>query len=118
VYVNNPAAGNYYIMLNGYTAYSGVTLKGTYAADTTAPLKQRSSGHGDLGRVRVAAVLEAGRPRRTGEGGLYHLRGDGDADLYVRRGARPTTATYDCRPYLTATNETCTITSPVAGTTS
>jgi Dual-action HEIGH metallo-peptidase/Bacterial pre-peptidase C-terminal domain len=33
--------------------------------------------------------------------------GTGDADLYVRFGAAPTTATYDCRPYLGGNNETC-----------
>ncbi len=42
--------------------------------------------------------------------------GTGDADLYVRRGANPTTTTYDCRPYKTGSAETCTFANPVAGT--
>ncbi len=42
--------------------------------------------------------------------------GTGDADLYVRRGANPTTTTYDCRPYKTGNAETCTFTNPVAAT--
>lgn len=42
--------------------------------------------------------------------------GSGDADLYVRFGAEPTTATYDCRPYAAGNNETCSFTSPSAGT--
>jgi hypothetical protein len=42
--------------------------------------------------------------------------GTGDADLYVRIGAAPTTATYSCRPYLTGNNETCTFSAPTAGT--
>lgn len=33
--------------------------------------------------------------------------GSGDADLYVRFGAPPTTGTYDCRPYLIGNDETC-----------
>ena len=33
--------------------------------------------------------------------------GSGDADLYVRFGAAPTTSTYDCRPYLNGNNESC-----------
>jgi Zn-dependent metalloprotease len=33
--------------------------------------------------------------------------GSGDADMYVKFGAAPTTALYDCRPYLTGNNETC-----------
>jgi bacillolysin len=41
--------------------------------------------------------------------------GTGDADLYVRQGAQPTSTTYTCRPYLTGNAETCTMTNPVAG---
>ncbi len=41
--------------------------------------------------------------------------GTGDADLYVRLGAAPTTTTYTCRPYTGGNAETCTITNPAAG---
>jgi serine protease len=34
--------------------------------------------------------------------------GSGDADLYVKFGDVPTTSSYDCRPYATGNNETCT----------
>ncbi|MBX3714269.1 MAG: trypsin-like serine protease [Lysobacter sp.] len=43
--------------------------------------------------------------------------GTGDADLYVRAGAAPTTSSYTCRPYLSGNTETCTINNPTAGTT-
>lgn len=33
--------------------------------------------------------------------------GTGDADLYTRFGAAPTTGTYDCRPYSAGNNENC-----------
>ncbi len=42
--------------------------------------------------------------------------GTGDADLYTRRGAKPTTSTYDCRPYRTGNSETCTVASPATDT--
>ncbi len=42
--------------------------------------------------------------------------GSGDADLYVRQGAQPTTTAWDCRPYLSGNNETCTFNAPAAGT--
>jgi serine protease len=42
--------------------------------------------------------------------------GSGDADLYVRFSAQPTTSTYDCRPYQTGNTETCTISNVQAGT--
>jgi len=43
--------------------------------------------------------------------------GTGDADLYVRAGAAPTTSSYTCRPYTSGNAETCTINNPTAGTT-
>lgn len=42
--------------------------------------------------------------------------GTGDADLYVRYGAAPTTSTYTCRPYRTGNNESCSFAAPQAGT--
>ena len=42
--------------------------------------------------------------------------GTGDADMYVRFGAAPTTTTYDCRPYLSGNSETCSFASPQTGT--
>ena len=42
--------------------------------------------------------------------------GSGDADLYVRFGAAPTTSVYECRPYLNGNNETCNITNISTGT--
>ena len=41
--------------------------------------------------------------------------GTGDADMYVKRGAQPTSSVYDYRPYLNGNNETVTVTNPVAG---
>ena len=38
--------------------------------------------------------------------------GTGDADLYVKRGSKPTLTSYDHRPYLGGNNETVTITNP------
>src|SRR5690606_24098584 len=42
--------------------------------------------------------------------------GSGDADLYVRRGSPPTTSQWDCRPYRTGNNESCSFSSPASGT--
>ena len=65
------------------------------------------------GAVRdFTLVVPAGQSTLT----IATSGGTGDADLYVRRGSAPTTSTYDCRPYKTGNAETCTFTSPVAGT--
>ncbi|WP_305852097.1 S8 family serine peptidase [Aliikangiella sp. G2MR2-5] len=42
--------------------------------------------------------------------------GTGDADLYVQFGSKPTTSSYECRPYKTGNSETCTISNIQAGT--
>jgi hypothetical protein len=42
--------------------------------------------------------------------------GSGNADLYMRYGALPTTSAYDCRSTSTDNEETCTKPSPAAGT--
>ena len=41
--------------------------------------------------------------------------GSGDADMYTRFGSKPTTSTYDCRPYKSGNAESCTVASPQAG---
>jgi vibriolysin len=41
---------------------------------------------------------------------------NGDADLYVRKGAAPTTATYDCRSAGAASNDSCTFNNVTSGT--
>ena len=41
---------------------------------------------------------------------LVKMAGAGDADLYVKVGAAPTTAAYDCRPYAGNSTEECRVT--------
>ncbi len=42
--------------------------------------------------------------------------GSGDADLYVKFGAQPTTSSYECRSWNSGNGETCTMTNIQAGT--
>ena len=46
VTVTNPAAGDWYISLHGYSSYSGVTLKATYSASTCTSVSGSLSGTG------------------------------------------------------------------------
>ncbi|MBX3190933.1 MAG: PPC domain-containing protein [Labilithrix sp.] len=39
----------------------------------------------------------------------FAITGTGDADLYVKRGAAPTSTVYDCRPFKSGSSETCTV---------
>jgi hypothetical protein len=38
---------------------------------------------------------------------VVKLSGDGDTDLYVKKGAAPTLSSYDCRPYTGSSKEEC-----------
>jgi vibriolysin len=103
--ITNIQAGTYYVMLNAYSAYSGVTLTGSYATTTSGNVLQSGvavSVSGASGSTQNWTTLDvpAGRAITVAMSG-----GTGDADLYVRFGAAPTTTTYDCRPYLGGNNE-------------
>ncbi|KRE83543.1 xanthorhodopsin [Rhodanobacter sp. Soil772] len=116
--VASPQAGTYYVMLNGYAAFSGVSVKATW-----------STGSGG-GNVLQNGVPVSGLSATTGNALYYTMvvpagasnlnikiaGGTGDADLYVKLGSTPTTSSYDCRPYVTGNTESCTATAPTAGT--
>jgi endonuclease I len=87
-------------------------------------------GGGGGGNVLQNGVPVTGLSASTGSSVAYTLSvpagatnlhvasagGTGDADLYVRFGAAPTTSVYDCRPYLYGNSESCDVAAPQAGT--
>jgi Bacterial pre-peptidase C-terminal domain len=110
---NAPAAGQYYVMIRGFSAFSGVTLTGrtttTASLVSGVPVTNISGASGSQQFWKLA--VPAGKTSLV----FTISGGTGDADLYVRSGAKPTTATFNCRPFLTGNNETCTFTNPAAG---
>lgn len=116
--ISNIQAGTYYVMVNAYAAYSGVTLKGTYATgggggnvlSNGVPVTGLSGSSGTLS-ADYTLTVPAGKSSVT----VQISGGTGDADLYVRLNAAPTLSTYDCRPYITGNSETCTFTPPAGG---
>jgi len=117
-------AGTYYVMVNAYAAYSGVTLKGSYSTGgggTCTPsgttlcsgtvIALPSVATGGVSSTYTLAV-PAGKTSVV----FTISGGTGDADLYVKAGNAPTTTSYTCRPYLSGNAETCTISAPAAGT--
>jgi xanthomonalisin len=119
--VASPQAGTYYVMLNGYTAFSGVSVKATWST---------GSGGGGGGNVLQNGVPVSGLSASTGNAVYYTMvvpsgasnlnikiaGGTGDADLYVKLGSTPTTSSYDCRPYISGNSESCTASAPTPGT--
>ncbi len=112
--ISNTQAGVYYVMLRGYSAYSGASLVGDYSTGggggggfTETNLSGTSGSWKDF-QIVVPSGMSKLEVKMSG--------GSGDADLYVRRGSNPTTSSYDCRPYLNGNAETCTFNSPTAAT--
>ncbi|MEY2149536.1 M4 family metallopeptidase [Rhodanobacter sp. 115] len=114
--VPSPSAGKYYIKVHGYSSYSGVTVKASYSTGG-------GSGGGTTDSVSLPTVTSGNWSQtytetvQAGHTVTFAISGGtGDADLYVRAGAAPTTSAYSCRPYKTGSNESCTFT-PSASTT-
>ncbi|TMO55189.1 S8 family peptidase [Pseudoalteromonas phenolica] len=114
--IDNPTAGTYHVMLQGYSAYTGVSLQGDLTAGATGPqpggITETNLSASRSNWVRKTVEIPAGMTSFT----VTMSGGSGDADLYVRQGSQPTTSTYDCRPYKNGNAETCTFTNPQAGT--
>ncbi len=73
-------------------------------------------GSGDEAFYKVAVPAGANTVTVTMDGPSCGLFGCSfDADLYTRDAQRPTDAQYDCRPYRSGSDETCTDSSPSTG---
>ncbi|MEO6774639.1 MAG: PPC domain-containing protein [Kofleriaceae bacterium] len=71
---------------------------------------QAWAGLNEHGTVKRSIETRFATPTLAAGTYAFDLTGTGDADLYVRIGKAPTTAKYDCRPYKTGSNESCTVT--------
>jgi vibriolysin len=116
---NSPVAATWYVMLNAYSSFSGVTLTGTYAGSPPPAGNTLTNGvpvNGISGATGNQKFWTMEVPAGKATLSFQTSGGTGDADLYVRFGSAPTTTTYNCRPYLNGNNETCTFPNPQAGT--
>jgi len=116
--LSNVQVGTYHVMVEAWSAISGVSLTGTYTDGG-------STGGNDpindnLHNISVSKgqwqhytqTLPAGYSSMT----VNISGGVGDADLYIHHGAQSTSTVYDCRPYLDGNTESCSFTAPAAGT--
>jgi len=117
VTVASPAAGTWYIMLRGFSAYSGVTLKATYsAAVTVVTLTNGVPRTGISGATSSEQFFKIDVPAGQSKLEITISGGTGDADLYIRKNSMPTKTVWDYRPYLVGSEETVAIDNPEAAT--
>lgn len=108
-------SGTYYVKVIGYSAFSGVSLTGSYTETTTTPGYNTTVSNISATRNNwkyYTIDVPAGMTKFEVE----TYSGSGDADLYVRFGSQPTTTSFDCRPYKGGNAEVCTMNNPTAGT--
>lgn len=99
----------------GMTVDSGLRSDATLndARADAGPLDAATSVDG--GAMRFAGTIPAGgvsyfaTPSVAAGAYTVTMTGTGDADIYVKVGAVPTTTSYTCRPYLSSTNESCVV---------
>ena len=116
--VTAPAAGTYYVLVNAYAAVSGAQLVADYTPGTAGGTAL-SSGVPVTGitlAVGASKVFSISVPAGKTSLKLNLSGGTGDADLYSRFGAVPTTTTYDIRSIGSTTTESITVSAPKAGT--
>ncbi|NQY35144.1 MAG: M4 family metallopeptidase [Alteromonadaceae bacterium] len=109
-------SGTYHVMVVGYSSYTNATLVGDHTTGgTTIP-----HDSGTVTGINVAQGewynLAINVPAGAVDFTATISGGSGDSDLYLRKGAAPTTSAYDCRPYSAGSNETCSEAAP-GGTT-
>lgn len=112
-------AGTYHVMLDAYSAYSGVSLVADYTpaaggggGSQGATLTENNISIARRTWKHYTVAVPAGMSTLT----VDIAGGSGDADLYVKRGSQPTTSSYDCRPYKTGNTESCSFNNPQADT--
>lgn len=111
--LTNVPAGQYNVLVYGYSAYSGVSLVANATSTTPTPTPTTSvlvRGEAVTGLNQTSGnVLNFTFTPTTAVTNLTFTisGGNGDADLYVKAGAMPTSSSYDCRPYKTGNEESC-----------
>jgi len=115
----DPAEGTWYIGVRGYLAFYELQL----IATVEAPQAEPAPTHGSLDEVITATQGdEAHFALAVGPGAdelvVTLSGGTGDGDLYVKQGDSVSQGDWDCRPYRSGNEETCTLEAPAEGTVS
>jgi hypothetical protein len=123
-------AGTYYVLVYGYSQFTNAILTGSYDTDTGGGGGNGGGGSGGGGLVTVTPVVESGLSGGAGSQQFFSVTipadasnlnvvmsgGSGDADLYLLYGNQPSASNYDCRPWLSGNNESCSVSATQAGT--
>jgi len=116
-----PEAGDWYVSLFAFESFEGVTLLADWSDEPPppppppAPLENGVPVTGLSGAVDSQVFFVIDLPEGSSELLVQMSGGTGDADLYLRQGALPTPADWDCRPFRFGNNEECFVEDPEPG---
>ena len=113
--ITNVQTGTYHVMIQGYEAFSGVSLVADYTPASTG------GGNGNIDESNLSGDASSKKfyvinvAANTAKLTVEISGGSGDVDLYVKEGTKPVENDYKCRPYEEGNNEICTINNPQVG---
>jgi hypothetical protein len=114
------SAAAIHVLVRGYAARANAFVLAIRPDTATPPPPPPPpatwAGFSEQGTVTKDQEVRLATPTLAAGTYRFVMSGTGDADLYVRRGSAPTTASYDCRPYQANSNETCSVTLTAPGT--
>lgn len=100
--------------VTGSSQNLNVVLTGTVGDDVT-PLSSGVTVNDLSGAKGENSYFKLSVPADVTSLSFTMAGGSGDADLYVRKGSKPTLTEYDCRPYIGGNSEKCDIDNPADG---
>ncbi|NQZ89389.1 MAG: M20/M25/M40 family metallo-hydrolase [Colwellia sp.] len=110
--ISSIQTGTYHVMVLAWNQISNVNLTASYDTATIPPddtnVLQNNVSKTDLSGARYEN-LEYTMVVPSGASNVKFTinGGSGDADLFIKFGSKPTSSDYDCRPYISGNNETC-----------
>ncbi|WP_076411515.1 S8 family serine peptidase [Shewanella sp. UCD-KL12] len=119
--INNPAEGKWYVMLHGYSSYADTTLTASYSSGggggscTGTNCLENGVAVTNISGAKNSESAYQVYVSAGSQLSVVTTGGSGDADLYVKAGSAPSTASYDCRPYKNGNEESCSITVSQSG---
>ncbi len=118
--INNPVEGRWYVRLKAYSAFSNVSLTGSFTvSDDTGSEVELTNGVAQTGlsvaNQGATLTFYIDVPENASDLNFDMLGGTGDADLYVSHGSIPSDNSYDCRPWKNGNTESCAFAEPQSG---
>jgi hypothetical protein len=115
-----PSAGTYFVRVYGFaTGVQPFTIRASWTVAAGNALQNGVAVNGSTNSTAPNssfAEYTVAIPAGASNFNVTTSNATGDLDLYVRLGQAPTLTSFDCRPFNSSGNESCTFASPSAGT--